>query len=636
MPDVFSTNASRNVFSKQAVSKLDLIGVRNVAQFDAVSLNKNPIDFGVVPSGETTIRRIDLKVIAETALKLKIKGSKHFKAELFKELPPDIGKPVEHHEPILVNEYVSPIDIVSGLGDIFFHTGEFGLTEKARPRLLSTEIKTARGKQIAFRYSTPSLQSFAAPMPPPQPPPPPVTTSKSGTLTVNQNLLQDAGSDLVFGDVPAEEDNVFPNSQTPYFISVSFDAPNVDNKIYSAILIVSFDDKRVEIPLSAQTGNVAVALQTPNAPAVKLGDAALLSIQINNLSNVSAKVTFPDQLKNYGVTIPAQSWTVPANGKISVSLVVNTKIAYFYDGLLPLQLAWTASFGSNTTNERTLDAALLVSVKPPIVVIPGSLAALQGAPAQLGVSITSQGPATAFYFYAQGLPDGVTMAPTTVSVSSGQSTMIYLVLDVGKHAAITLKGASVSFTVFYSAYGDTVKSSKAVTLTIENGFEMQWQEQSNWCWAAATASVLDYYGGLVKQCTLADKFVAGGGCCNNPLPVACDAAQDTSQALNFLGLLGGQLKRALTLEEIIGQIDANQPVVLRITWAAGGAHAIAITGYVTPTSGATLLIVEDPAQGSSDAMMDLPTLMNYQGVGTWERTYLTKAPATVSVDTSTK
>src|SRR5437879_9284669 len=116
---------------REAVSKLDLSVIPHI---DAVTFDKSPIDFGVVLAERLAHRRIDLTVNSATYVNLKIKGDDHFRASLFNLPPlPMTARPADFNEPILVNEHVPLLDLVSGPGDIRVDVNEFQFISDAGP-----------------------------------------------------------------------------------------------------------------------------------------------------------------------------------------------------------------------------------------------------------------------------------------------------------------------------------------------------------------------------------------------------------------------------------------------------------------------------------------------------------------------
>jgi hypothetical protein len=593
------------------------------ATLNAIGFASSPIDFGVVLVNTVAKRSIAVTVVAPTFVKLKIAGSPQFTAVLTKapepEKPPskkpvDAGKVVD----VVVSEYV-PIEVVGNPGEVVINPPKFIDIGNQLPRLTSAEVKTPTGTSVVFRYEMPA-------------PPPPPGARKLGVSVAKPQVTTVAKiPSMTFTDNVPEITNVAPGGT--YSIEVTFDALETAPASLSATLTVSFDGIDTAIPLTARTGDFTVALKATSPTPFALGDTIQLPISLTNLGDATGDIAFRAQSPKPGVDVPQQTWTLAPFQQMDVLLKINTSIQYPYTGEMPMWFYWSGSYGTNTTAfDRSLKAFFSVSFKQPQVTLQSFVQALQGQDCPIAVTVVSNGPATHVEFEASGLPDGITLKPSALYVKNGETRSAALTLNVAKTAMVSQTGApDFTFTVQYSAYGGAFSGTQTITLRVDNIFEIQPQIGANWCWAAVTASVFDFYGGLVTQCELADQFTstaANVSCCDSPLPGVCDHPDSTQDALNGLGILEQHHKRPLTLAEVTGQIDIGRPVALYIKWAGGGAHAIVISGYVVTNAGATLLIVEDPGNGSSQTLLDIGVLTsNYGGSGTWDMSHTTQPPA---------
>jgi hypothetical protein len=164
-----------------------------------------------------------------------------------------------------------------------------------------------------------------------------------------------------------------------------------------------------------------------------------------------------------------------------------------------------------------------------------------------------------------------------------------------------------------------------VPIELRLEFTMQAQTQSNWCWAATSASVSLYYKGvdLWTQCNIAT-LELNRACCNMPVPGACNVPWYLDRALSRTGHFSTMQNGALTFDVVRGYIDTQRIVGVRTAWAGGGAHFIVIYGYKTSTAGINYFHIDDPIYGKSIYSENEFNLI-YQGSGTWTHSYITQA-----------
>lgn len=124
------------------------------------------------------------------------------------------------------------------------------------------------------------------------------------------------------------------------------------------------------------------------------------------------------------------------------------------------------------------------------------------------------------------------------------------------------------------------------------------QEDTNWCWAACSSMILDYYGMSVNQCTIANWVYRDGldDCCGI---TTCALFHCCNQTNGFCGgtrwgvqgvlanwgvtsdCYGSYPYAGLSENAVRSEIDAGRPFVIGWSWALGGGHAlvgIGITG----------------------------------------------------------
>ncbi|QIO98822.1 papain-like cysteine protease family protein [Bradyrhizobium symbiodeficiens] len=145
-------------------------------------------------------------------------------------------------------------------------------------------------------------------------------------------------------------------------------------------------------------------------------------------------------------------------------------------------------------------------------------------------------------------------------------------------------------------------------------FNLQYQEKTNWCWAALAVSVAKSYDASAKytQCEVANGELNRTDCCEDCQGDPC----------NVFGYLMSSLYRVQHFEvwhvrrprksrrlasqvrhkieaEIITEINRGRPLCARIAWVGGGAHFVAIYGYAAEAE-LDAVAVADPWWGLSD------------------------------------
>lgn len=159
-------------------------------------------------------------------------------------------------------------------------------------------------------------------------------------------------------------------------------------------------------------------------------------------------------------------------------------------------------------------------------------------------------------------------------------------------------------------------------------FTMQHQSQTEWCWAATSASIDAFYptASPKSQCDVATG-VLSKPCCASPGSPNCNKQYALDIALGWVSHLAQPVIRtSLSLAHVAGapsvqdQIDQGRPVCCFIYWSGGRGHFNAIYGYDLNTQDVT---VGDPL--FSVHIVPYATLLAaYQGAGSWDASYLTQ------------
>ncbi|MGI8684607.1 MAG: papain-like cysteine protease family protein [Acidimicrobiales bacterium] len=159
-------------------------------------------------------------------------------------------------------------------------------------------------------------------------------------------------------------------------------------------------------------------------------------------------------------------------------------------------------------------------------------------------------------------------------------------------------------------------------------FDVQAQQQSNWCWLAVAASVDDFYesGTSATQCGLANTMLGQSNCCSSPSSSTCNQPGDTSLALQQVGHFQSNTNGSMTFSQVKLEIGfAEDPIVVRIKWgSASVGHAVILAGYITDSEGEQWLLVKDPSGGTTALWTYDEFRTAYKGNGTWDITRRTK------------
>jgi len=139
------------------------------------------------------------------------------------------------------------------------------------------------------------------------------------------------------------------------------------------------------------------------------------------------------------------------------------------------------------------------------------------------------------------------------------------------------------------------------------------QTYSNWCWAAASTSILNISGYLSLTQSSFANTVQGNS--NNNTRAINTVSSDFSTHYSVSTTYSSG---TLSFSSIQGKVTANKPIYSHVDWSGGGAHHVVISGY--DISGQTLRIM-DPGQNLGGAWQYVTrsdfVSGNYRGSGTW-------------------
>jgi Papain-like cysteine protease AvrRpt2 len=158
----------------------------------------------------------------------------------------------------------------------------------------------------------------------------------------------------------------------------------------------------------------------------------------------------------------------------------------------------------------------------------------------------------------------------------------------------------------------------AVPPSIRLGFNMELQQQTNWCWAAVSKSVASYDDPATTwtQCAIADAEKGQTTCCVNGSSAVCNAYGTLDTSLARVGHFDHATGAAASYADVLGQMRIGRPVGARIAWSGGGAHFVCIIG----TLAGDMYAVDDPISGKSDVSENAFRTM-YLNSGTWTHTF---------------
>lgn len=244
-----------------------------------------------------------------------------------------------------------------------------------------------------------------------------------------------------------------------------------------------------------------------------------------------------------------------------------------------------------------------------------------------GVTSTSTGGGTVNCQYGAGPYEKYRVraqADGSCSFESAAFPNVYLRLDGTGVTSTTSTGGGTVNCQFNGNGG--AHATFVLNMVDQNiNFFMQPQEQTLWCWDAATVSVAAYYDPATAwtQCSLANAELGRNDCCVPAGQVSpCNQGRWPDTALQRIRRLNQRLDNALTSAQIGAEMAKSSPVVVNIAWQGGGGHIAAVRGR-SLFAGVEHVSVADPWYGDSDVTYDA-FVNRYQGNGTWTVSYKTQ------------
>ncbi|MDW3221411.1 MAG: papain-like cysteine protease family protein [Paracoccaceae bacterium] len=148
-------------------------------------------------------------------------------------------------------------------------------------------------------------------------------------------------------------------------------------------------------------------------------------------------------------------------------------------------------------------------------------------------------------------------------------------------------------------------SSELIQMTVPE------QEQANWCWAATTVGISDYYNppmtpeDAIKQCDVVNRRLKRSDCCfdgASDLRWQCNVQSGLTLPLFELGHHVVTYANQLDFETIASEVAQGRPVCCRVVWEEGfgEGHFVVIVGVIHDSEGGiTDVVVEDSFYGRS-------------------------------------
>jgi hypothetical protein len=155
-------------------------------------------------------------------------------------------------------------------------------------------------------------------------------------------------------------------------------------------------------------------------------------------------------------------------------------------------------------------------------------------------------------------------------------------------------------------------------------FNMQPQQESEWCWAAVTSSIDQYFnaGSAWSQCLLANNQLQQTSCCVNGASAQCNCPWYLDRSLALVSRLRSYVQAVAPFAGVQQEINQNDPLGVRIGWSGGGGHFVVIYGYDDSTATAYVLVA-DPIWGISQIPYTT-FVSSYRGNGAWTDSYYTQ------------
>jgi hypothetical protein len=157
-------------------------------------------------------------------------------------------------------------------------------------------------------------------------------------------------------------------------------------------------------------------------------------------------------------------------------------------------------------------------------------------------------------------------------------------------------------------------------------FPIQQQQMRQWCWAACTSAISNFYqdGSPLTQAQLEAAMYTKPFCASGPLTESCDDTCDLATSLGYVSHLAEAFDNILPPDRVVQELAAGRPVCCQMNIPGIGGHGVVIVQAIQ-SGGRTSLQVADPGSGQINPMYYEDFRDNYLGgYGTWDKSYTTQ------------
>jgi len=160
-------------------------------------------------------------------------------------------------------------------------------------------------------------------------------------------------------------------------------------------------------------------------------------------------------------------------------------------------------------------------------------------------------------------------------------------------------------------------------------FSMEPQKQTNWCWAATSKSVDDYFLGSSTwtQCRIVNTTLSETSCCGPAGgDLACNQPWYLDRALKTVNAYRGMIGTDADIPTVKSEISKDCPLGVRIGWRGGGGHFVIVYGWSVTSDGTIMLSVDDPIHRST-TLPEAKFRTKYRSNGRWTHSYFVTNPS---------